>query len=292
MRWFKHYSNAKHSEKLMELEEKHGLEGYARYWKLLEFLSERFDGKSIKFKVPTRLLRECMRFKSAKKLRQFSDETLIKLGCNLVENGNVYEIEAPILLELQAKDFKKSRQSCGKVAPKNKDIRYKNKIQEVPNGTSSAELAEPLARPVSRGCIAELSGEEDCVVALEQVSHTSQGGWLKLYEQEFVVREIIRAVDWLRNNPRKAPRDWRRPRSPSQGPSRGLAQFFGGWLSRGWESHRKSHPSVPLGQPRGSPKTFAERRAENRRALLLDLPPEGGGETGVERVPKVLGFSG
>jgi hypothetical protein len=55
--------------------------------------------------------------------------------------------------------------------------------------------------------------------------------WVETYEdQEWVDLEIKKALAWLDANPRKAPK-------------KNFARFVTSWLSRGWESHRKSIPS-------------------------------------------------
>lgn len=131
MKWFKHFSNASHSDSLADLVEDFGFEGYGRYWRLLEILAERFDGESVSFKFHSRLLRDCLRFKSAVKLNDFLVTIGLQQGFNVVVNENQIEIEAPILLDLQDRDFKKSRSLRDTSAPKNKiKIKIKNKDKE------------------------------------------------------------------------------------------------------------------------------------------------------------------
>ena len=42
MKWFKHFTDASDDEFIAELEDRFGLEGYARYWKLLEVVGGQF----------------------------------------------------------------------------------------------------------------------------------------------------------------------------------------------------------------------------------------------------------
>ena len=43
MRWFKHETDAIHSEKLSLLMAEFGFEGYGRYWRIMEIVAERMD---------------------------------------------------------------------------------------------------------------------------------------------------------------------------------------------------------------------------------------------------------
>ena len=53
-----------------------------------------------------------------------------------------------------------------------------------------------------------------------------------LYPAEYVEREAIKAMNWVRVNPRRS------PKSVS-----GFKKFFLSWLERGWERERKNQPS-------------------------------------------------
>ena len=43
MKWFKHMSDASHDEAISQMEAKYGLEGYARWWKILEKIAQQMD---------------------------------------------------------------------------------------------------------------------------------------------------------------------------------------------------------------------------------------------------------
>ena len=244
MKWFKHYSDCKNSEHLMALEAKHGLEGYARYWKLLEFLSEKFDGEDVNFKVPTRLLRECMRFKSTMKLRQFADETLIQLGCNLVENGMVYEIHAPILLRLQAEDFKYDRCKRGQNDAKIKDIRLKNKDKRIKNNTQVKTSARPFTHPTNLQEFKDLFPEE------------TWNSWLALYpDMDWIERSLHEAFVYFYVNKTKPPsttvKDWKARMT--------------NWLKRGWKDYSTQS------KPRSGYKSKSRQVTENCKKLWNEI---------------------
>lgn len=138
LKWFKHYSNCKYSEGLIKLEDELGLEGYARYWKLLELLAENFDGKSDNFVISSRVLRQCIRVRSGLHLQCFLDVLALHLGYTVNKIGNNYEIKAPILLELQSRDFKKARTDRAPTAPKNK---IKNKKKNIYSKNSETDVS-------------------------------------------------------------------------------------------------------------------------------------------------------
>lgn len=127
MKWFKHYTNASDSVKLNHLIDDLGIEGYGRYWLLLEMLAEEFDGSSTTFHIHSHKISSKVRIKFSKKLATFMQKLS---NFHLIEFklvGKVYEIESPILLELQSRDFKTARNKRGDTVPKNK---IKNKIKD------------------------------------------------------------------------------------------------------------------------------------------------------------------
>ena len=132
MKWFKHYSNADSSTKLNRIIDEMGVEGYARYWLLLELLSSHFDGESTYFEIHENQILAKLRIKFSKKLATFmqklSNFQLIKFKTH----SKVWQIDAPILLELLGKDFKYNRKRIVANDAKNKNkIKNKNKEEKV-----------------------------------------------------------------------------------------------------------------------------------------------------------------
>ena len=126
MKWFKHYSGATNSESLSDLIRDTGLAGYARYWLLLEHLAHLFEGESVSFRVPIENVRGLLRIRSWTELESFLERLTNVRGLDIKRIGNVYEIKASILLELQDRDFKKARKDSAQSAPK-----IKNKDKEL-----------------------------------------------------------------------------------------------------------------------------------------------------------------
>lgn len=88
--------------------------------------------------------------------------------------------------------------------------------------SSAVEVIEPLRSEL------EISD----FVRNYSISEHTQGTWLKLYELEYIRREVIKATDWVHLNPRKRPKV-----------GKGAATFMSGWLSRSYEAYRKSIPT-------------------------------------------------
>ena len=120
--------------------EEYGFEAYGRYWKLIEFLSERYDGESHKFTIHNKVLRDLLKFRTHLKLSNYLVTINLLPSIKVVVNDNQIEINAPILLELQQKDFKRARPKSATVAPKNKN-KNKNKIH-----TKSAPENVPILK--------------------------------------------------------------------------------------------------------------------------------------------------
>lgn len=95
---------------------------------------------------------------------------------------------------------------------------------------SSSTTAEAALQTV-RGCHPDLILDDESVKFLSFVSHDTQRRWLTLYSVEYISREVVKAINWLENNPQ------RRPRS-----ARGASSFLTKWLDRGWERYRKQQP--------------------------------------------------
>ncbi len=115
MRWFKHYTDASDDEFIAGLEEKFGLEGYARWWKLLETVGAQFkkDGPPAA-EYPWIIWQSKLRGKR-NKLETFLVHLENKQRINRKLTGNVMEIKIPKLLEIRDEYSKKSGQTPDKL---------------------------------------------------------------------------------------------------------------------------------------------------------------------------------
>lgn len=144
MKWFKHYSGSLNSESLSDLIRDTGFQGYGRYWALIEYLAGIFDGEDVFFRIPIENIRGLFRIRSWTELGTFADRLATVRGMNLKRIGNVYEIEAPILLELLGRDFKKARAERGQSAGRARLDKDKDKDKEVPKSKSAISANQDL----------------------------------------------------------------------------------------------------------------------------------------------------
>lgn len=119
MRWFKHYATASDNSFIEELEEKFGLEGYARWYKLLEIISREMDG-SEKCSASHSVLKWQFFLKAKRKnLETFLVYLEEKRKISRKSTGNILEISAPILLNCRDDYSRKSGHAPNNVAVKN-----------------------------------------------------------------------------------------------------------------------------------------------------------------------------
>lgn len=103
----------------------------------------------------------------------------------------------------------------------------------------------------TRGCIFEFDFDPIVKDLFDTCTDAAQKAWLDAYPSiDWIVHEAKKANAWMISNPKKRPKDFQK--------------FFNNWLSKGFESYRKSVPSAT--------KTYAEkiqeRNDEVRRQLL------------------------
>lgn len=90
-----------------------------------------------------------------------------------------------------------------------------------------ANLEVKKAKVVTKPLVLEVQIFE----GIQDVKLKTQESWVKAYEdKDWIQRELHKANAWIEENPAKRPRS--RP-----------GRFYTNWLSRGWETHRKSLPS-------------------------------------------------
>ena len=101
MKWFKHMSDASDDEFIADLEDKFGLEGYARWWKMLEAIATQMD-ETDKCSVAYPMQKWLKILKAKRnKLSQFLVYCELQLKINTESTGNILEIECPKLLEIR-----------------------------------------------------------------------------------------------------------------------------------------------------------------------------------------------
>lgn len=109
MLWFKHFSDASDDDFLEELECEFGLEGYARWWKLLEVIARPMGKKHPHPYASHSIGKWCSFLKAKRKiLIPFLEHCENKSRINVELNGNIMKITCPKLLEIKDEYYRKS----------------------------------------------------------------------------------------------------------------------------------------------------------------------------------------
>lgn len=101
-------ADASDDEFISELEDKFGLEGYARWWKLLEIIAKQMDGTDKCSAEYSWVKWQSFLKGKRNKLETFLEHSQNKLKINLEQNGNILKISCPKLLELRDEYSRKS----------------------------------------------------------------------------------------------------------------------------------------------------------------------------------------
>jgi len=196
MRWFKHYSNAMGSNKLTELLALTGLAGMGRYWLLMELMAEKYDGQEDQeFVFRTKDLQQELSTYHLNSLRKYlqciHNVGIMSIKCDV----DVTRISTPILLELQAKDFKKKRSGCDRAAPKIKDKRIKNNIR-TPTDYSAAFTEDGFYEKVKQAWNDNRGRLPECVNI-----DNKRKALIREVRQDFPnIADWVRAVKFLAND--------------------------------------------------------------------------------------------
>lgn len=142
MKWFKHLTDAsKAGELIAEIEDVFGLEGYARYFKLLEAVAYKMDSSDkCSAAYPWSKWQTFLKAKR-NKLETFLVYLENKLEINLKQTGNILEIEIPKLALLRDNHTKNLQVTSKQLAPRER-IKNKNKDKEI-----ERVKVTPLAQP-------------------------------------------------------------------------------------------------------------------------------------------------
>lgn len=113
MKWFKHFSDARHDEFITWLRAEYGMEGVGRWWTLLEVVGEQMSpkGNGCSAKHPRKEWCAFLKQKQNKMnlfLKQIENKSKIKL----IEHENVLEIKIPKMLELRDNYSRNLQAAC------------------------------------------------------------------------------------------------------------------------------------------------------------------------------------
>jgi len=149
MKWFKHDTDAEDSEGLNVLIDKFGLEGYGRWFRLLETIAKKMERGSDRCHVVYTEGKWCEILKTKrKKLSCFLQVIQKELKTNVKRKGNKLRIECPNLLKKRDEYSERSRHTPDNVVTKNKEKRIKNK--EEPNLTRNILNSDEYSQFIKR----------------------------------------------------------------------------------------------------------------------------------------------
>lgn len=202
MKWFKHYTDASRSEKLAALVEKTGLEGYARYWLLVEFLAEKFDGTKTEFLVNRKTLGRHLGYYRPTMAQHWLDightlglfQVSLSGHCQVNDDLN-YLIVFPKLLEIKDNHTKNLQVTSKLLAPRTDKKRTdKNRIE-----------SKQVSNKICTEFIA-LFNDNDVIKWLSETgSEKIHKKLLENYNQDVLREQIFDAYNWqLENKARKA----------------------------------------------------------------------------------------
>jgi len=134
MKWFKHYTDSSDDEFIAGLEEKFGLIGYARWWKLLETIAKQMDKTDRCYAEYSWNKWQTFLKAKRKKLETFLEYSENKLKINLESSDNLLKISCPKLLEIRDNHTKNLQVASKQLTSKNKN-KNKNKNKEVDTST-------------------------------------------------------------------------------------------------------------------------------------------------------------
>ena len=95
MKWFKHMSDAHMDEKLDEIIDEFGFEGYGRWWQILEIIAKQMDSSNRCHVVYSWNKWQTFLKGKRNKLKTFLERLENVSLLNLEENGNKLKIECP-----------------------------------------------------------------------------------------------------------------------------------------------------------------------------------------------------
>ena len=151
MKWFKHLTDASDDEFIAALEDQFGLDGYARWWKLLEAVGAQMkkSGRPIA-SYPWPVWQTKLKGKR-NKLETFLEHLENQRRINRKVTGNILEIEIPKLLQIKDEYSRKSGHAPDKVPPRGKSTETETEtdkkegevLKDPPPPIKSQEIQKP-----------------------------------------------------------------------------------------------------------------------------------------------------
>jgi len=187
MKWFKHYSDASQDEKLVALEAEFGLEGYARYWKILEIIASQMGADNGKCSVtyPTKLWCRYLTVRTKILDRYLLHSENLSLMFSVTEN-DLLTISVPKLLEIRDNHSRNLQAKKPQLASKIKS-KSKSKIKNKKNLYSEEFESFWLAYPKKTG-----KGQAWVAWQNQEANRPENGDILKAVEEQKLSDQWLR----------------------------------------------------------------------------------------------------
>ena len=170
MKWFKHLSNARDDERIAQLEDAAGLEGYGFYFKLLEIVASAMDGTDrceVGYSIS--------RWGTLTNCHPIKARTLVGkvVSCGLVESrldGDRLLVRIPNLLKFRDNHTKNLQVTCKQEKEKEKEQETTNKSPPpAAPGFDAFWAAYPSRRRTGKGACVKAWGKAKLEAVAEQI---------------------------------------------------------------------------------------------------------------------------
>lgn len=147
MKWFRHMTNTRRDPFIEKLIDKFGLEGYARFWMLIEVVASAMDREHPEPEVAMTIESWCRELRCKRKilllfLEYFQNKMKIKGECS----GNVLKITFPNISKIRDEHLSRSGVARDKLQPVDTDT-YTDKEPPIPPTEEKGEPSRPNYSP-------------------------------------------------------------------------------------------------------------------------------------------------
>ena len=224
MKWFKHAVDAHDGRTIQKIIKKFGLEGEARYWRLIAICSQKFVEKDQMIAFDSDFIRRSLRHRSLTDCRSFVEWLTTAQIIDSDLSGIGWLIKIPNILEIRDNHTRNLQVANKKLTSdlpldKEKELdKESDKELELNNITSEPKSLIPRKSKI------ELKVFENKKI---EVSEELMQSWANTYPREYLEESFKQARNWLLANEHKAPK-------------KNFGRFFNSWFDRGWERYRKT----------------------------------------------------
>lgn len=208
MKWFKHYSDASRGETLEKIFIKFGLEGEARYWRLVELMAYRFDGSTDSFRFTLETIRQSLRHRSLTDCRLFLDHLTTLSTMKVEYSGNDCLIKYDKIMKIKDNHHKNllvvSKQLASDLPLDKKRIDKKRIDKNIKENIKEKELVKNEAgKEIDSPLSFLFSNEPEIKKWLGTGMKIIQTELLNTYQEDYLRDSIVNAYAWQSENTKR-----------------------------------------------------------------------------------------